>query len=262
MSAEILLDQSPYVEDMENAEEVKEVEYTSKSNVIEQFYPDDLSNQLGIMFNDRPKLLSAILRLYKFVFKDEKKQIWEKTSNDIQDDVVNAKYNLDLDKIVKESYAEIMNAQQFNRLIQKKTTIIPIFLDFCYVYYVKHFSLDAPFHKLPMTITKYRLITDSLKAYGDERYSKINNLFEQIIGSELFKEVRHEEPPFYLMTDMTIDEMKTMLIEDIKPLCKQLLEAILKLENTKNTVITYGKNETSITEIPILDTRSNNLDIE
>jgi len=196
-------------------------------------------DQLKEMYKDRKKILDSIISMYKYIFTDEKKQIWEKTAKDVQDDIMSAKYNLDLDRIVKESYAEILNAEQAATLFNKKLGMIPALLDFCYVYYVTHFSEDAPFYKLTETKIKYRLIINRLHAYGNETYNKINDIFEKILDSQLLREMRVESPPFHLMTDLSIKELKEKMEMEIKPILKDLLNNLLLLKKPeKNDMIT------------------------
>lgn len=190
---------------------------------------DSISKKLKESYGNRTTLLSKIIAMYKFIFKEEKKQIWEKTASDVNDDVASAKYNLDLDKIVKESYAEIYNAEQLNKLVKKKITMIPAFLDFCYIYYVTYFDENCPFYKLPISKLKYRVIATSLRAYGNEQLHDINILFEKIIDDEFFKELRIEYPPFCLRTELTDAEIREKLNTTVKSTCKVLLDKLLKL---------------------------------
>jgi hypothetical protein len=214
--------------------EIEEVSDESKTlthvPAQETFYSESTTAKLKALYGDRTKLLAKILDMYKFIFKQEKKQIWEKTAADIDDDVMSAKYDLNLDNIVKESYAEILNANQITELINKKTAMIPILLDFCYVYYVGNFDEDAPFHRLPTTHLKYCLITRALHAYGTDIYANINSIFEQIINNTFFKDLRIETPPYYLRTELTQTEIKEKLAIVVKPICKDLVNYLLKLK--------------------------------
>lgn len=208
----------------------------------EQFYSENVSNKLKEMYGDRSKLLKKITEIYKFIFKPVNKEVWKKTDSDINDDVMSAKYNLDLDRIVKESYAEILNNEKATLLLNKKTKMIPVLLDFCYIYYVTHFDPDVPFYKLPMTCNKYRLLANVLHAYGSEEYNNINGIFENIIENEFFKDLRIEEPPFYLRTEFSQDEIKEKLNIIVSPVCKELLTYLLKLKQKTQNINTESKN--------------------
>lgn len=208
------------------------------------------------LYKDRKRIINTITSMYKFIFSSEKKQIWEKSANDIQDDVMSAKYNLDLDKIVKESYADILNAESRTKLIQKKTQMIPALLDFCYVYYVKFYNGEAPFYKVPMSKLKLRFILSTLKANNET----INGLFEKIIEDKFLAELRQEIPPYYLRTELSIDEIKEKLENDAKPICKQLLEQLYRLPDV-DAVNTTADNDVAVNNIDNADTTDTNFKI-
>jgi hypothetical protein len=184
-----------------------------------------ISEQLKSLYKDRPTLMSKILSMYKFIFSPEEKQIWEKTANDISDDIANAKYNLDLDRVVKETYAAIENAEQTDALFNRKTTMIAPLLDFCYIYYVTHYDDTAPLYKLPTNKFKFDLITKVLHA-DDEKSKK---LFSGIINSDLFASLRKEDMPFYLCTEMSIEEQRKAFEKIVKPTMKDLINSLLLL---------------------------------
>lgn len=190
--------------------------------------------ELKTLYQDRERLLLVMIEMYRFIFRVEPKHIWEKTEKDITDDVISAKMNLELDRMVKESYAEILNVELRNKLLSKKLSLIPVFLDYCYVYYISGLNRNAPFYRLPTTILKFRIIIRSLK----NRIVVVDNVFERILSDELMKDIRVENPPYCLRTDLSKEEITGNLHSTVKAYCKELLEQLLKMK-------TNHTNETS-----------------
>ena len=187
---------------------------------MEQFYSDTVADELKKIYKDRKNLLKTITAMYKDMF-GVKKPIAPKT-NDLP---INS-YSLDLNSIFSEHKQYIDDTKDYIDTIMKSTSMIPSFLDFCYIYYVTHYDSDAPFHKLPSTKTKYRLIISTLQA----NQNPINLILEKIILDDLFREIRIESPPFHIRTELSNEEVVEQLESHIKPMCKELYESILRLK--------------------------------
>ena len=121
---------------------------------------------------------------------------------------------------------------QIKHQFEKKIKSIPVFLDFCYIYYIHHFDEEAPFHKLPSGMNKYNLIISACNGWAS-KYAEINKTFKQIITNKILTDFRMENPeypPYLLRTTLDKEEIVGNLTKQ-KPLFKKLLECMMKLKN-------------------------------
>jgi hypothetical protein len=108
---------------------------------------------------------------------------------------------------------------------QKQLLLIPIFIDFAFVYYLRGYDDQSPIRKLPIGLTKFNMIMNLVNAPKDRLYE----IFTMFITNEFIAEIRQENPPFYLMTDLTEEEVDYKLTNVVQPLFKELLDSIVKL---------------------------------
>ena len=195
------------------------------------------SDKIKSMYGDRSELIKGILSMYKFIFASEEKQIWQKTGSDVSDDIASAKYNLDLDTVVKETYAAIDNIEHADSLFNRKTTMIAPLIDFCYIYYTTYYNADAPLYKLPSGRFKFTLIMNVLHCANTTLDKNIQQSFISIINSQLFTELRNEKIPFYLSSSMSIEEQREAFKTVVKPCLNILLCDLLRLDKIPTDVI-------------------------
>jgi hypothetical protein len=212
------------------------ISYKEVEQPKEQFYKDDVVKELKQLYKDRGHLLKTIIKMYKNISTTIKKQLWEKTERDISNDLANTKISLDMDNIIKNSYKEMVNAQNDQKQLHKKMEMLPYIINFCYIYYIHSFDDTAPFHKLPVTIFKYRMIINTLHAYGNDKYENINAIFEQIILQPLICDMC-QSPPFYMRTELSDGDIKEKFSIIIIPILKDLLNSLLKLPQPKSVKI-------------------------
>lgn len=212
------LGKSPFIDDIE----------PTTFEIKEQFYDTHTAYKLKKMYKSREKLLKTIIKLYKYIFKKPAKPLWEKTKDELSS--LDTGFTLNLQSIIKESYDQIHTIEGSEKIIQTKTEFLPVMLDFCYIYYIHYFDDNAPFHKLPTTVFKYNLIVNTLRANGNPLYDEINKTFKKILESNLFTQMRMETPPFYLRTHLSPGQIEDDIQEIIKPVCKKLMDNLLKLK--------------------------------
>lgn len=193
----------------------------------------NLLKQFKNLYNDKKKIMSAILGLYKFMQIKNIKQIYEKTENDVNNDIASAKFNLCLDKMVKETHINIINAKKSKQLFYQKLELLPQLLDFCWVYFLKSIADDIPSYKLPMNLLKFGFIVKLMKI-DREKYGSILCEFENVIKDKFFCDVRRECPPFFLTTDLSYEELMVIYDNKVKPTIKKIIEVLLKM--TSKTV--------------------------
>lgn len=204
-----------------------------KSNIITNNKTNDIiADKLKKMYGTRKHLLTTIIKMYKFM--ESEQELLSKS--DIQDDVAEAKFDLNIDRFIKESYAEILNTENKNLFVNNKVKMLPAYLDFCYLYYVHSFDDNAPFYNLPKSVFKYRVINSTLHVPDEDLYANINNCFEDIINTPIISDMCREIPPYYMRTELSTDEIDIQLREVILPKCKKILSELIKiLQLTKLT---------------------------
>jgi hypothetical protein len=180
--------------------------------------------------------------------KEIEKPIFEKSESDIIDEIHNTPITLDLGKSIKEESDRINNFYAEEAKLSKRIATIPALIDFAYLYYVWNYDKEAPVHKLPMTIFKFNMITEAMQAPKDE----LNECFAQCIENYFIRDVRIENPPFMLRTELSPAEIKEKIKIIIEPLCKDIMNKLL----SKNT-----STSTLKTEIPRAEQRPDNLQV-
>ncbi len=179
------------------------------------------------------KHMSILLDLYKFCF--ELHSIGkEKTTDEVVEEIASLGSNLDIGKIFAKQLEELKKQELDRRLFGKRIEQIPNFIKYAYTYYVWHLDNTAPICRLPTTLTKYRLISKVLNESNTEEVSESTNttleqLFEELITDKFIADLRVEQPPFLIRTDLQPEEIKQKIETTVKPLCKKVLAALLKL---------------------------------
>lgn len=221
----------------------------SKVNEINKFDDTDEKNalhQLKELYGDQSQLMSKTLSLYKVFSQDVsfEQPIWSKTDQDILKDISESTFNLGLSEFVKENYNKILSSEYKTHLIVQKTKILPVLLDCCWVYYVHHFNKDAPLYMMPKTALKMKVLLRYLPKPKTERIERIERLMLEIINNPFIKDMRRENPPFHLTTDMEHDEINKIIMTTIKPMLKELLEHLLRIniQHIKSNSTSDGLN--------------------
>ncbi len=190
------------------------------------------------LYSDRHNVLNKILKLYKVLTLDLKTandDIWSKTEQDVLNDVYTSNYNLNLKDFVKDSYTKTLANKYNNDLVINKTKIIPVLLDFCWVYYVHYFDPNAPFYVFPRSVEKMNVLLSYLpRAKPDnERVQAIRAIYVDVINSKTFKEMRTETPPYYITAGLEIEEIEKLIRNDVMPFFKDLLGHIIYINDDR-----------------------------
>ena len=212
------------------------IDFPNDESVQEQFYEDFVIEKLQKMFPNKIFHMKTLLTLYSFCFpkKSAKKPVFEKTIEEVVNEIHSTTISLDLGSILKEQTDAIKDFHDENAKIGKRIAAIPMFIDFAYLYYVWCYDKEAPIHKLPMTILKFNLISDALQAPNDD----LNAYFAQCIENYFIRDVRIEQPPFMVRTDLSHDEIKEKINMIVKPVCKEILNGLFALDKSRRKVIT------------------------
>ena len=206
------------------------VTFTDDDNVAEIELLDEKSQNLkdiNELYSDNKNIMDNILKIYKFLSTKEEKQIWEKTAADVSDDIANVKYSIELNSAVKKEMAQILTEQERDALIHKKYTVVPVFIDFCFIYYIKMSgNTELFFYTMPKTLLKFKFLCASMNCKNVE----LNDLFEKTIENELLRDLRSTVVPFHILTELTPDELKEKLYSEIVPMLKKILDKVLRLK--------------------------------
>lgn len=167
-----------------------------------------------------PNLLATIAQMANFVFAPVEQQVWEKTADDITDDVMSAKFDLNMNQQVKHAYAEVLNAQGKQKTLCAKINAIPILLDFCYVYACHIHDTSAPFFCMPATIIKHNMVVRALRIESVD----LLRALQDVIVDELISDLR-AAPPYLLRVDCDCDVMVDLLA-NIRVKCLALVTAL------------------------------------
>lgn len=227
--SDITYEVSPYIDSSPEPSPVAEVK--------EQFYTEQEVNHISKLFTDNKKHLAYLFKLYKFIqpiIQPRKKPIYEMTEEDVLKDVMSTtSYSLDMDSLAEGVTKDVSASMFGTELFNKQIECVPLFIDFAYMYYVRHFCDDAPVLKLPTFMPKYKLIMSTLKVPYDELYA----CFEQCIENSIIAEMRQEIPPYHLRTDLSEPEIREKMKILVLPLCKDILKHLLDLGYTKKIQI-------------------------
>jgi hypothetical protein len=213
--------------------------YQEPVRVEEQFYDEPTIKHIEKMFPNRKAHLDTLFRIYKFIaaaVSKKKKNIPEKTKEDVLADIMDSKYSLDMEAIAASTQKELIDNLKQNGLFHKQIAAVPVFIDFAYMYYVQHFDREAPIHKLPMFLPKYRMIMATLKAPCDDLFVS----FENCIENRIIMDMRVEIPPYHLRTDLTDGEIREKLKIVVVPALKDILEMCLKLDPPTISIPIHG----------------------
>ncbi len=161
--------------------------------------------ELNLLYNDKKLLLKAIINNFRII-------------SNSQDLKLNNVENISalVDKI---------NVLKNTPKLTHRLELIPVFVDYCFMYYLKHYDITVPVIKFPSNKIKLNIIFSVAKC----KDQKINNLFNFISDDKYFKEFMKENPPFYLTSETSFDQIEITLNTYLVPRFKELLDYIIRL---------------------------------
>ncbi len=225
MSAEI---ESPYFTDDEQ-------DVNSDNPPAEQFYKESTIEQLKKMFPNKVFHMKTLMKLYSYCFPKNNiaTPIFEKTEEDALNDIQNTPISLDLGNMIQEQTDAIQKFYADEQLFTKRVANIPMFIDFAYLYYAWCYDKEAPIHRLPMSILKFNMISTALGAPDND----LNAAFAQCIENYFIRDLRIEQPPFMIRTDLTHKEVREKIDLIVKPVCREILNGLFALEKASRKTL-------------------------
>jgi hypothetical protein len=188
--------------------------------ILEDNLSLNLIKKLRDTFGDQTQLMNGILRCYKIISVVDKKQPFDLDMNDLMNEIQATSFNLD--ESTKIDYENL----------GKKIKTYCAFCDFCFRYFVQCYSLDTPFYAVPKNVLKLRIICSALGV--NTKHSELVNIFASLIEDPILSDMR-KLPYFHLryVEDMgSCSETIRTNIKTIIPVCKRLIELLLKFNNT------------------------------
>lgn len=171
---------------------------------------------------EHKEALGALLKSYKFIVDDEQEQVKKITGQDIDEPLVN--YNLNLDHIVKKSYAELINNDKKRELLMSKIDLLPSLVDSCFETFMKILDDECPLKSLPRTLFKYNLMTSMIKK---QHYGLVLE-FRWFLKDEFGKSLMML-PPIYIREEVELEELMKKIKSDFLPRVKKIINQLLVL---------------------------------
>lgn len=190
--------------------------YEPTSDLFE--VPVSILSRMKEMFPTPIEHMRGILKLYKFCFSHLKKQTWEKSEEDVIREITESK-NVNLSGLTDKQTSHEIH-------FGKQVAALPALFDFIFVYYVWLYDNTAPICKMPNKIFKFNLIIDALPVEKNELYHNILTC----VTNNFISDIRMENPPYMMRTQLTTGEIKTQLLE-VKKLVKNIINSLLKQSN-------------------------------
>lgn len=183
---------------------------------------DKSDNVVGIVGIDRDKLMPAILRIYKNLCKEIQLPNYEKTGQDVLNDIANA--NFDIASILDKASADTLLDERANKLLQEKTETLPMLCDFCFIYFMYLYTTELPTSIMPSTVTRFKLIARHLNADKETC-----DIFVKLIPDPFVRDLYRTIPPFLMRTDMKKQEIIAK-ISSYNEIFKNLIRKLLILK--------------------------------
>ncbi len=211
--------------------EIGDTEYVTSDEQIEQ----ENYEKKKKLYEDKSKILNGILRIVKQFNTNLEKLTHEKTIEEINEEVYKTKIYINLDETSKQAMKNIYNIESKRKAVEKKYDAIPIFLDFCYNYFITKYLPDYPaFHF--NNENEFLFVTNIIKVkfnLENELFNKINKLFLLFLNDKFFKELIIENPPYYL-TNYGKNNLEEDFNTKILPELNNLYDCIVELNKDKD----------------------------
>ena len=181
------------------------------------------------VYKSRSHLLYKILSLYKFItYSNKKKLLIDMTEDEKYDYLKNSKEDFSIGSALEQN-TELLNERKKKlAILNRKTSSIPILLDFCFVYHVSKFNKDVGLIRMPSTDKKYDFLMSFVyNGESNNKTKKIDEAFHTITANEHCQELYCVEPPFYLRTDLSEKGQNTMITKEVAPMIKNLINSLL-----------------------------------
>jgi hypothetical protein len=190
---------------------------------------DNERQKLRTMYSDKLRLSRAIINLYKKIFTAASKSLFDMDYEEVKRQTNMSDLNFNPEELVSGLRAQENAIQNYKQAVNSKTLALPALIDFMFIYYVHSGNQREgefiPVYKLPSSPLKLGLIYSAAKKTNDE----INRVFAAFLRDEFVVDL-YQDPPFYMRTDMTIDEIEAKILT-YKDMIKNTINLILKTSN-------------------------------
>ena len=184
-----------------------------------------VSDKILSLFPNKKHHMRVLFRMYKFIFAENKKEIWDKSESEVVQDIQGTPFSFDFSELMNDHKSSGMSNMLKNKQLTMQLGQINIFIDFAYLYYVQYYDKNAPMYQLPTSLLRYKLLMSALRSPKDNLY----NCFEFCITNEFIKDLQIKIPPFNLRTELSEAEIRHNMATIAQPVCKEILSGLLDL---------------------------------
>ena len=218
-------------------------EYVSTDEELE----NEKLEKKKMLYSDKKKIMLAILKIIKYLNIPLEKLIWEKSVEEINEEIYKTKIKIDFDELTKESMKNMYNAEVKKKIIRRKYDSIPPLLDFMFNLFITHYMPEYPAYGLP-NLNAFYFACGVIKAKGLDTslnfFNKTGKLFELFLKDDLYKDVCVEEPPYYILNFSEDVMLEKNLNEIFIPKLNELFDCIIEINPfEKEKAETNGKME-------------------
>lgn len=232
---------SPFFTEFIDSSDSLDTTHLHETNLSETNRDDiPLIEKLRQLYPNKLDHMKLLVNMYKFCFtnKAKTKPNDDKTINDVVDEISNTPISLNLSNMMKEQADEIKRQMFDEKMLPKKIATVPAFIDAAFIYYIWSYDPNAPILKLPNTVMKYKMILQAISSQPDD----INTAFLECLTNPFITDMRIESPPFLMRSELTKAEIKEKLESVVKPVCKTIINGLLKLEKNNTVITTLSSN--------------------
>ena len=218
-----------------------------------------VSDKILSLFPNKKHHMRVLFRMYKFIFAENKKEIWDKSESEVVQDIQGTPFSFDFSELMNDHKSSEMSNMLKNKQLTMQLGQINIFIDFAYLYYVQYYDKNAPMYQLPTSLLRYKLLMSALRSPKDNLY----NCFEFCITNEFIKDLQIIIPPFNLRTELSEAEIRHNMATIVQPVCKEILSSLFELyrtefpvdanEETKKAEEYHKITATSAKKIPVTE---------
>jgi hypothetical protein len=208
--------------------------------------------ELGDIFDNTPEY-KPLLIVLKELFPDKKTHVkkllkaYKKAFPEFPSLEAETIKPMGMDKM--EEYLELKRDEFFkphviDALLDQSTKTIPALVNFAFVYFIWKFDECAPIPKLPNTLMKFKLLTEVINSDSHVELA----LFRRFYEDPFLNEIRMDNPPYLMRSTLSKQEIINNINNIAKPVCKMLLELILKDKIAPQNTLDQQKNIKDTTE--------------
>jgi len=222
-------------ESKQNQTESKQNQTESKQNQTDQtelnqteLNQTEIKKHMQCTLPDRQLHLNTIIKLYKYSFIEYQTPIWHKSKEELITEVLNTPLSFNFSEAFKKQ-TDVVQQHKDQERFASSLEQIPKLIDMLFLYYIWYYDNTAPFKALPRNTIKFKILSEVLNIPKDQLWEN----FIKCMTCPFIKELYIDVPPYILRTELTYQQINEKIHTLVKPLCKNILTDLLKLDKQK-----------------------------